>query len=100
MVAIKTLSFAAFAVGYVLRSGRIVFSHANTDSALAGPISTADTSKPFKIGITFPGKDTLYLTKSSTASPHIADGIECTITSTKTGEKAGGKISCGPDKKA
>jgi hypothetical protein len=91
MVAIQILSFAALAVGYVLRSMRISSIYANTDSALAGPISTAETSKPFKIGVTFNGKETLYLTNASAASPNIADGIECTITT--------GKLGCGPSKK-
>jgi len=70
------------------------------DSALAGPVSRAETSKPFKIGVTFQGKDTLYLTSTPTASPNIADGIACTITTTKTGDKAISKLGCGPDQKA
>jgi hypothetical protein len=74
--------------------------HANSNSALAGPIFTAETSKPFKIGVTFNSKETLYLTSTSTASPNIADGIECTITTTTTGSKPVGRLACGPDNKA
>jgi hypothetical protein len=40
------------------------------------------------------------LTKTTTASPNAADGIACTITTTKTGAKTVGKLSCGPDGKA
>ena len=72
----------------------------NDNSAFAGPIATTETSKPFKIGITFQNQETLYLTKTSAASPNIADGIECTITTTKSGDKSVGKLGCGPDKKA
>jgi hypothetical protein len=100
MVAIQILTFAALAVGYVLRSVRILSIYANTDSALAGPISATETSKAFKIGVTFPSKETLYLTSTATASSNIAEGIECTIATSKAGEKAVGKLSCGPDKKA
>ncbi|KAF2663529.1 hypothetical protein BT63DRAFT_461255 [Microthyrium microscopicum] len=82
MVGIKTLSFAALAVG-----------------ALAGPVATADASKAFKIGVTFPNKDTMYLTNSATASANIADGIACTITPVTSGDKTVGELGCGPDKK-
>jgi len=69
-------------------------------SALAGPISTTETSKPFKIGVTFETKDTLYLTGTSVASANIVDGITCTITTIKNGEKSVGQLGCGPEKKA
>jgi hypothetical protein len=43
----------------------------------------------------------LYLTGSTIASPNIADGIECTITTTKgAGVDPVGRLSCGPEKKA
>jgi hypothetical protein len=100
MVAIQILSFAALTVGYILRPVVVSSLYANTDSALAGLTSTAETSKPFKIGITFQSKETLYLTSTSAASSNIADGIECIITTTKAGETPIGKLSCGPDKKA
>ena len=89
MIIGKTLSFAALAIGYVLLTTRVLLVHANFNSTLASPI---ETSKPFKIGVTFQGKETLYLTSTVTASPNIADGIGCTITAAKLG--------CGPDKKA
>ena|ERR1700761_684053 len=100
MVAIKILTFAALAVRYVLPSAEISSIYTNSDSALAGPITTAETSKPFKIGVTFKDKETLYLTSSGVASPNVADGVECAITTTKTGSKSSGQLSCGPDKKA
>jgi hypothetical protein len=83
MVALKTLGLAALAVG-----------------ALAGPVATSEKSKPFKIGVTFANKETLYLTKTTTASASAADAIECTITTTTTGGKSVGKLGCGPDNKA
>jgi hypothetical protein len=70
------------------------------DSAFAGPITTTETSKSFKIGVTFHGTETLYLTNTATASSNIADAIECTIIKTNTGSKSVGQISCGPEKKA
>ncbi|KAF2429122.1 hypothetical protein EJ08DRAFT_662077 [Tothia fuscella] len=83
MVAIQILSFAALAIG-----------------ALAGPIATEETSKPFKIGVTFKDTETLYLTSTAAASKNIADGIECTITTTQNAGKTIGKLGCGPEKKA
>ncbi|KAF2432192.1 hypothetical protein EJ08DRAFT_695645 [Tothia fuscella] len=56
-------------------------------SALAAP---TDVSKPFKIGVTIEGK-TVYLTKTATASPNLADGISCTIGDKPT---AKGAITC------
>jgi len=78
----------------------IFLPYADTGSALAGPLSTAETSKPFKIGITFKGTETLYLTSTSSSSPNIADAITCTITTSKSGDKSIGTLGCGPDKKA
>ena len=49
----------------------------------------ADASKPFKIGVTF-GSETLYLTKTKTASPNIADGITCSITAATSVSCEGG----------
>jgi hypothetical protein len=74
--------------------------YANLNSALAGPISSSETSKPFKIGVIFQGKETLYLTSTAVASTNIADGIQCTITTTVVGEKSVGKLACGPEKNA
>jgi hypothetical protein len=73
----------------------------DNDSVLAGPIDTTEKSRPFKIGVTFhDGKETLYLTSTSAASPSVADGIECTITTTKSGSKSIGQLGCGPENKA
>jgi hypothetical protein len=47
-------------------------------SAIAAPTSSADASKPFKIAVTI-GSKTVYLTKTTTASENIADGVTCTI---------------------
>jgi hypothetical protein len=73
---------------------------ANNNSALAGPVNKVEKSTPFRIGVTFHGKETLYLTNTAIASPNAADGIECVITTTTTGGKAVGRIGCGPDDKA
>jgi hypothetical protein len=75
--------------------------HANSsDSTLAAPTSSAEVSKPFTIGISFKGEETLYLTNSAVASTKLADGIVCTITTTQQGEKSIGQLGCGPEKKA
>jgi hypothetical protein len=100
MIVIKTLSFAALTIRYVLPSARISSIYTNTYSVLAGPITKIETSRPFKIGVTFHGKETLYLTGTPAASSNVADGIECTIAATKTGSKSVGQLSCGPDHKA
>ena len=59
-------------------------------SSIAAPTSDANTSKPFKIGVTV-NKKTLYLTKTTTASENIADGLTCTL-SDKADAK--GVITC------
>jgi hypothetical protein len=40
------------------------------------------------------------LTKTAVASPNAADGVECAITTTKTGDKTVNSLECGPEKKA
>jgi hypothetical protein len=69
-------------------------------SALAAPTSSVEVSKPFAIGISIKGEETLYLTNSAIASTVLADGIVCTIMTTQIGEKSVGQLACGPDKKA
>jgi hypothetical protein len=101
MVAIQILSFAALAIGYEGAYITTSSVHANSsDSTLAAPISSADVSKPFAIGISFKGEETLYLTNSAVASTKLADGIVCTITTTQKGEKTIGQLGCGPENKA
>jgi len=47
-------------------------------SAIAAPTGSAEPSKSFKIGVTIDGK-TVYLTKTTTASENVADGVTCSL---------------------
>lgn len=57
-------------------------------SAFASSVTTS--SKAFKIGVTFPDGQVLYLTSTTSASPSAADAVECTM--------AAGALACGANK--